>query len=74
MCPSIIVNTQVNASNIISWDKKLKLDTWYVNNQSLCLDIKILLKTVKKVVIKDGISEEGEATMSKFMGNKKEYI
>ncbi|WP_289047619.1 sugar transferase [uncultured Psychrobacter sp.] len=48
MCPSIIVNTQVNASNIISWDKKLKLDTWYVNNQSLCLDIKILCKTVKK--------------------------
>ena len=42
---------------------------WYVDNQSLCLDIKILFLTVKKVLVRDGISAEGEATMSKFKGN-----
>ena len=71
--PGITGYAQVNGRNAIGWDKKFELDTWYVDNQSLWLDIKILLKTVKKVVIKDGISEEGEATMSKFSGNKKEY-
>ena len=71
--PGITGYAQVNGRNAIDWDKKFELDTWYVDNQSLWLDIKILLKTVKKVVIKDGISEEGEATMSKFSGNKKEY-
>ena len=72
--PGITGYAQVNGRNAIGWDKKFELDTWYVDNQSLWLDIKILLKTVKKVVVKDGISEEGEATMSKFSGNKKEYI
>ena len=71
--PGITGYAQVNGRNAIGWDKKFALDTWYVDNQSLWLDIKILIKTVKKVVIKDGISEEGEATMSKFSGNKKEY-
>lgn len=71
--PGITGYAQINGRNTIGWDKKFELDTWYVDNQSLWLDIKILLKTVKKVVIKDGISEEGEATMSKFSGNKKEY-
>ena len=71
--PGITGYAQVNGRNAIGWDKKFELDTWYVDNQSLWLDIKILLKTVKKVVIKDGISEEGDATMSKFSGNKKEY-
>jgi lipopolysaccharide/colanic/teichoic acid biosynthesis glycosyltransferase len=71
--PGITGYAQVNGRNAIGWDKKFELDTWYVDNQSLWLDIKILIKTVKKVVIKDGISEEGEATMSKFSGNKKEY-
>ena len=71
--PGITGYAQVNGRNAIGWDKKFELDTWYIDNQSLWLDIKILLKTVKKVVIKDGISEEGEATMSKFSGNKKEY-
>ena len=68
--PGITGYAQVNGRNAIGWDKKFALDTWYVDNQSLWLDIKILLKTVKKVVIKDGISANGEATMSRFTGSK----
>ena len=68
--PGITGYAQVNGRNAIGWDKKFELDTWYVDNQSFWLDIKILLKTVKKVVIKDGISADGEATMSKFMGSQ----
>ena len=68
--PGITGYAQVNGRNAIGWDKKFELDTWYVDNQSLWLDIKILFKTVKKVVIKDGISADGEATMSKFIGSQ----
>ncbi|MFP3454704.1 sugar transferase [Psychrobacter sp. SIMBA_152] len=67
--PGITGYAQINGRNAIGWDERFALDTWYVDNQSLWLDIKILFKTVKKVIIKDGISAEGEATMSKFMGN-----
>ena len=68
--PGITGYAQVNGRNAIGWDKKFELDTWYVDNQSLLLDIKILIKTVKKVVVKDGISADGEATMSKFTGSQ----
>lgn len=68
--PGVTGYAQVNGRNAISWEEKFKLDTWYVDNQSLWLDIKILAKTVKQVLIKDGISAAGEATMSKFTGNK----
>ena len=68
--PGMTGHAQVNGRNAISWEEKFKLDTWYVDNQSLWLDIKILAKTVKQVLIKDGISAAGEATMSKFTGNK----
>lgn len=68
--PGITGYAQVNGRNAIDWDKKFELDTWYVDNQSFWLDIKILFKTVKKVVIKDGISADGEATMSKFTGSQ----
>ncbi|WP_201607904.1 sugar transferase [Psychrobacter immobilis] len=67
--PGITGYAQVNGRNAIGWDEKFALDAWYVDNQSLWLDIKILAKTVKKVVIKDGISAEGEATMPKFTGS-----
>ena len=67
--PGITGYAQVNGRNAIGWDEKFALDAWYVDNQSLWLDIKILFKTVKKVVIKDGISADGEATMSKFSGS-----
>lgn len=66
--PGVTGYAQVNGRNSLSWEDKFKLDTWYVEHQSLWLDIKILLKTVKKVIIKDGISAEGEATMTKFTG------
>ena len=66
--PGITGYAQVNGRNAISWEKKFELDTWYVENQSLWLDFKIMLKTIKKVIAKDDISAEGEATMSKFTG------
>ena len=68
--PGITGYAQVNGRNAISWEKKFELDTWYVNNQSLWLDFKIMLKTVKKVLAKDDISAEGEVTMQKFTGTK----
>ena len=66
--PGMTGHAQVNGRNAISWEEKFKLDTWYVENQSLWLDFKIMLKTVKKVLAKDDISAEGEVTMSKFTG------
>lgn len=68
--PGVTGYAQVNGRNSLSWEDKFKLDTWYVEHQSLWLDMKILLKTVKKVIIKDGISAEGEATMTKFTGSR----
>ena len=68
--PGVTGYAQVNGRNSLSWEDKFKLDTWYVEHQSLWLDMKILLKTVKKVIIKDGISAEGEATMTKFTVTK----
>lgn len=68
--PGITGWAQVNGRNAISWEDKFKLDVWYVNNRSLWLDIKVLLLTVKKVVVKEGISAAGEATMPKFTGTK----
>ena len=68
--PGITGYAQVNGRNAISWEKKFELDTWYVNNHSLWLDFKIMLKTVKKVLAKDDISAEGEVTMQKFTGTK----
>lgn len=68
--PGVTGWAQVNGRNAISWEEKFKLDVWYVNNHSFCLDIKILWLTVKKVLVRDGISAEGEATMSKFTGTK----
>lgn len=66
--PGITGYAQVNGRNAISWEKKFELDTWYVENQSLWLDFKIMLKTIKKVIAKDDISAEGETTMTKFTG------
>lgn len=69
--PGITGYAQVNGRNAISWEEKFKLDSWYVENQSFWLDIKILFKTIKKVIIKDGISADNDATMPKFTGTKK---
>jgi lipopolysaccharide/colanic/teichoic acid biosynthesis glycosyltransferase len=69
--PGITGWAQVNGRNAISWEQKFTFDVWYVDNQSFWLDIKILLLTVKKVFVKEGISADGEVTMSKFTGSKK---
>jgi lipopolysaccharide/colanic/teichoic acid biosynthesis glycosyltransferase len=69
--PGITGWAQVNGRNAISWEEKFNLDVWYVDNQSFWLDIKILILTVKKVFVKDGISADGEMTMHKFKGSEK---
>ena len=68
--PGVTGWAQVNGRNAISWEEKFALDVWYVENQSFWLDVKILFLTVKKVLVKDGISASGEATMTKFTGSK----
>lgn len=70
--PGMTGYAQVNGRNAIGWDEKFKLDTWYVDNQSTLLDFKIMFQTVHKVLSKDDISAEGEATMSKFTGSRPE--
>jgi lipopolysaccharide/colanic/teichoic acid biosynthesis glycosyltransferase len=68
--PGITGWAQVNGRNAISWPDKFALDVWYVDNQSLWLDIKILWMTARKVLVREGISAAGEATMSKFTGSE----
>lgn len=70
--PGITGWAQVNGRNAISWEEKFKLDVWYVDNKNLLLDIKILFLTIKKVFIREGISAEGQATISKFTGSHHE--
>lgn len=68
--PGVTGYAQVNGRNAISWEEKFKLDTWYVDNQSLWLDIKILFKTVKIVLIKENVNADSETTMHKFTGTR----
>jgi lipopolysaccharide/colanic/teichoic acid biosynthesis glycosyltransferase len=68
--PGITGWAQVNGRNAISWDEKFALDVWYVDNRTIWLDFKIIWMTLKKVLIREGISAEGEVTMSKFTGKK----
>lgn len=67
--PGVTGWAQVNGRNALSWDEKFKLDVWYVDHQSLWLDLKILLLTVKKVFVREGISAAGEVTMPRFTGS-----
>lgn len=68
--PGVTGWAQVNGRNAISWDEKLALDVWYVDNRSLWLDMQIIFRTVRKVIKREGISAAGEPTMSKFTGGK----
>lgn len=68
--PGVTGWAQVNGRNALSWDEKFALDLWYVDNRSFILDLKILLLTVRKVLVRDGISAAGEATMPKFTGSE----
>ncbi|MGJ0531801.1 sugar transferase [Methylocystis sp.] len=67
--PGVTGWAQVNGRNALSWREKFALDVWYVDNQSLALDLKILWLTLRKVFICEGISAAGEATMSRFTGS-----
>jgi len=67
--PGITGWAQVNGRNAISWEEKFALDVWYVDHHNLWLDMKILYMTLRKVLVRDGISAEGEATMPKFKGS-----
>lgn len=70
--PGLTGWAQVNGRNALDWDAKLALDSWYVDHQSFLLDLKILAMTVGKVLRRDGISAEGEATMSRFTGPQRD--
>lgn len=67
--PGLTGWAQVNGRNAISWDQKFSLDVWYVDHHNFALDLKILWLTARKVLVRDGISAEGEATMTLFTGN-----
>jgi len=68
--PGITGWAQVNGRNALEWPERFKLDIWYVDHQTLWLDLKIILLTVKKALLQDGINADGQATMSKFTGNE----
>src|SRR5690606_25884778 len=68
--PGITGWAQVNGRNAISWEQKFELDVWYVDNISFPLDLKILFLTITKVLKKEGINQDGQATMEKFKGSK----
>ena len=68
--PGITGWAQVNGRNAIGWEEKFKLDVWYVDHQTFMLDMKILWLTLLKVLRPEGISQDGQATMSKFTGSR----
>ena len=68
--PGVTGWAQVNGRNSLTWAKKFELDVWYVENRNIWLDAKIIFLTFQKVIKRDGISADGEATMSKFTGNE----
>lgn len=70
--PGVTGHAQINGRNNISWEKRFELDIWYVYNRSLWLDIQILFKTARIVITRHGICAEGEATMSRFTGNRRQ--
>lgn len=67
--PGITGWAQINGRNGISWEEKFKMDVWYVDHQSFWLDLQILFLTLKKVLIREGINAQGEASMSRFTGS-----
>jgi lipopolysaccharide/colanic/teichoic acid biosynthesis glycosyltransferase len=68
--PGITGWAQINGRNALTWERKFELDVWYVDNRSIWLDLKIIFYTVKKVLVRDGINADGEATMPRFTGSK----
>ena len=68
--PGVTGWAQVNGRNSLTWEEKFELDIWYVENKSVWLDFYVLILTLKKVIFRNGISAEGEATMPKFTGKQ----
>lgn len=68
--PGITGWAQVNGRNALSWEEKFRLDVWYVEHRSFRLDLHILLLTLRRVLAREGINAEGEATMPRFTGSK----
>lgn len=68
--PGITGLSQISGRNTLSWEEKFKLDVWYVENQSLLLDLKILWRTVYKVIQTEGVTQPGNVTMEPFKGSK----
>lgn len=69
VAPGITGWAQVNGRNALSWDERLALDVWYVDNRSLALDLRILARTIALVLRRQGINAQGQATMSEFLGS-----
>ncbi|PMR70725.1 sugar transferase [Halomonas heilongjiangensis] len=70
--PGVTGWAQVNGRNALTWDEKFDLDVWYVDHRSLGLDLRILLLTVKKVVVREGIAHDGDVAMPRFRGGRDE--
>jgi len=70
--PGITGWAQVNGRNALGWEERFRLDLWYVDHRSFWLDMKILLLTARKVLVREGISAAGQATMSKFTGSREQ--
>ena len=68
--PGITGWAQINGRNAVSWDQRFQLDVWYVDHKSFWLDVRILWLTVRKVLVREGINAQGDATMPRFTGNK----
>jgi sugar transferase EpsL len=66
--PGVTGWAQINGRNALTWEEKFKLDVWYVDNRSIRLDIKIIGKTIWKILKRDGINQPGQATMEQFKG------
>jgi lipopolysaccharide/colanic/teichoic acid biosynthesis glycosyltransferase len=69
--PGITGWAQVNGRNALSWEEKFKMDVWYIDHQSLWLDMKILILTIKKVFVREGVNAPGHATAERFTGSHK---
>jgi len=69
--PGITGLAQVNGRNAVSWEERLAMDVWYVDHQSLSLDLTILLRTLVSVVRRRGVSAPGKATMHEFLGSER---
>ncbi len=70
--PGVTGWAQVNGRNAISWEDKFKLDVWYVDNRTFLLDVKIIILTIKKVFVKEGITADNHVTTEPFKGNLNE--